>query len=80
MLHNTSRGPASDVDFAFEDLPDDAFFRVVREGGPLGTIPPGQEARFPLLLAVGSPDAVDCVVTWTDAKGNIQTTRATVRT
>ncbi|MEV6228022.1 hypothetical protein AB0L88_09150 [Saccharopolyspora shandongensis] len=54
MLYNTSRGPA----FAFEDLPDDAFFRVVREGGPLGTIPPGQEARFPLLLAVGSPDAV----------------------
>ncbi|MEU5849431.1 hypothetical protein [Saccharopolyspora shandongensis] len=79
VLHNTSRGPASDVDFAFENLPDDAFFRVVRQDGQLGTIPPGQEARFPLLLAMGSLDAVDCVVTWTDATGNVQTTRATVR-
>ena len=48
--------------------------------GPLGTIPPGQEARFPLLLAMGSPDAVDCLVTWTDAPGNARETRATVRT
>lgn len=80
VLHNTSLGPASDVDFAFEDLPDDAFFRVLREEGSLGTIPPGQEARFPLLLAMGSPAAVDCVVTWTDATGNVRTTRATVRT
>lgn len=80
VLHNTSRGPASDVDFAFENLPESAFFRVHREDGPLGTIPPGQEARFPLLLAMGSPDAVDCVVTWTDATGNVRETRATVRT
>lgn len=80
VLHNTSRGPASDVDFAFEDIPDDAFFRVHREDGPLGTIPPGQEARFPLLLAMGSPDAVNCVVTWTDNAGSVRETRATVRT
>lgn len=80
VLHNTSRGPASNVDFAFENLPDDAIFRVHREDGPLGTIPPGQEARFPLLLAMGSPSAVDCVVTWTDAAGNARQTRATVRT
>lgn len=80
VLHNTSRGPASDVDFQFLDLPENAMFRVHREEGPLGTIPPGQEARFPLLLAMGSPDAVDCVVTWTDASGNARETRATVRT
>ena len=80
VLHNTSRGPASDVDFAFENLPEEALFRVHREDGPLGTIPPGQEARFPLLLAAGSPDAVECVVTWTDATGNERETRATVRT
>ncbi|HEY5852884.1 MAG TPA: hypothetical protein VIW24_02240 [Aldersonia sp.] len=80
VLHNTSRGPASDVDIAFEDLPEDALFRVHREDGPLGTIPPGQEARFPLLLAMGSPDAVDGVVTWTDVAGNARGTRATVRT
>lgn len=80
VLHNTSRGPASEVDFEFENLPDDAFFRVHREYGPLGTIPPGQEARFPLLLAMGSPDAVDCVVTWTDTTGRVRETRATVRT
>lgn len=80
VLHNTSRGPASEVDFEFENLPDDAFFRVHREDGPLGTIPPGQEARFPLLLAMGSPDAVDCVVTWTDTTGRVRETRATVRT
>lgn len=80
VLHNTSRGPASDVDFQFLDLPEKAMFRVHREEGPLGTIPPGQEARFPLLLAMGSPDAVDCVVTWTDATGSARETRATVRT
>lgn len=58
VLHNTSRGPASDVDFQFLDLPENAMFHVRRKEGPLGTIPPGQEARFPLLLAMGSPDAV----------------------
>lgn len=80
VLHNASKGPASDVDFTFEDLPNNAFFRVIRQDGPLGTIPPNQEARFPLVLAMGSPDAVECVVTWTDAAGNARTTRATVRT
>ena len=80
VLHNTSRGPASDVDFEFLDLPENALFRVHREEGPLGTLPPGQEARFPLLLAMGSPDAVDCVVTWTDVAGHARETRATVRT
>lgn len=80
VLHNTSRGPASDVDFRFENVPEDTLFRVLREDGPLGTIPPGQVARFPLLLAMGSPNAVDCVVTWTDASGRARETRATVRT
>lgn len=80
VLHNTSRGQAGDGDFEFLDLPENALFRVRREEGSLGTIPPGQEARFPLLLAMGSPDAVECVVTWTDASGNARETRATVRT
>lgn len=80
VLHNTSRGPASYVDFEFEDLPANTLFQVRRQDGPLGTIPPGQEARFPLLLAMGSPDAVDCVVSWTDATGRARETRATVRT
>ncbi len=79
VLHNTSRGPASEVDFVFDNLPEDAFFQVHREEGTLGTIPPGQEARFPLLLAMGSPDAVNCVVTWTDVAGHVRETRATVR-
>ena len=80
VLHNTSRGPASDVDFEFEDLSENGLFRVHRDSGPLGTIPPGQEARFPLLLAMGSPNAVDCVVTWADVAGQVRETRATVRT
>ncbi|MEZ2122332.1 hypothetical protein [Corynebacterium sp. CCM 9203] len=80
VLHNSSRGPASGVDFEFLDLQENALFHVHREKGPLGTIPPNQEVRFPLLLAMGSPDAVDCVVTWTDATGNARETRATVRT
>ncbi|UYB35310.1 hypothetical protein N9A08_11790 [Arthrobacter koreensis] len=80
VLHNTSRGPASDVDFTFENLPRDGFFEVIRPEGSLGTIPPGQEVRFPLLLAMGSPDAVDCLVTWTDNAGISRETRATVRT
>ncbi|OLT39000.1 hypothetical protein BJF85_07140 [Saccharomonospora sp. CUA-673] len=80
VLHNTSSGPASDVDFAFEGVKEGELFEVSREDGPLGTIPPGQEARFPLLLAAGSPKAVDCVVTWTDVTGAVRQTRATVRT
>lgn len=80
VLRNTSRGPASDVDFAFENLPEELLFDVAREDGQLGTIPPGGESRFPLLLAMGSPSAVDCVVTWTDSNGGVRETRATVRT
>lgn len=80
VLHNTSKGPASDVDFSFDGLPENRIFRVIRPEGTLGTIPPGQEARFPLLIAMGSPDAVECVVTWTDAAGEARTTKATVRT
>lgn len=80
VLHNTSRGPARDIDFEFLNLPEHVLFRVRREEGPLGTIPPGQEARFPLSLAMGAPNAVECVVTWTDATGNHRETRATVRT
>ncbi|GAB5902839.1 hypothetical protein [Mycobacteroides chelonae] len=80
VLHNTSRGPASAVDFEFLNLPEHAFFEVQRADGPLGTIPPGQEARFPLFLAMGSPNAVDCLVTWTDVAGHDRETRATVRT
>lgn len=80
VLHNTSSGPASNVDFEFLNLPENVLFDVRREEGSLGTIPPGQEARFPLMLAMGSPDAVDCVVTWNDVTGNFRETRATVRT
>ena len=80
VLHNTSRGPASDVDFTLLNVPANALFRVHREDGPLGTIPPGGEARFPLMLAMGSPDAVDCLVTWTDVAVHARETRATVRT
>ena len=80
VLHNTSRGPASNVDFTLLNVPANALFRVGRSDGPLGTIPPGGEARFPLMLAMGSPDAVECVVTWTDAAGNARETRAMVRT
>lgn len=79
VLHNTSPGPASDVDFAFTDLPEGSFLRVVQEDGPLGTIPPGQEIRLPLIVTMGSPESVDCEVTWTDTTGSVRTTRATVR-
>lgn len=80
VLHNTSRGPASDVDFEFVDMPEEMLFDVGREEGQLGTIPPGEEAQFPLFIALGSPPAVDCVVSWTDANGKARETRATVRT
>lgn len=78
VLKNTSHGPASNVDFDFNDLPPYALFTVMREKGPLGTIPPDQEVKFPLILGSGSPHAVKCTVTWTDAKGNQRTTQATV--
>lgn len=80
VLHNTSRGPAADVDFTFVNMPEDAVFHVHREDGALGTIPPNQEVRFPLLLTAGSPNAVDCLVSWTDVNGQHRETRATVRT
>ncbi|MBM6588947.1 hypothetical protein [Brevibacterium sp. RIT 803] len=80
VLRNTSRGPASEVDFTFENLPEELLFDVAREDAQLGTIPPGGEARFPLFLALGSPKGVDCEVSWTDAKGVARETRATVRT
>lgn len=80
VLRNTSRGPAENVDFTFTDVPDGRYFGVVRGDGPLGTIPPGGEARFSLLLAAGSPTAVTCLVTWTDSHGVSRETQATVRT
>lgn len=80
VLNNTSRGPAADVDFKFVDMPEGAVFDVYREDGALGTIPPNQEVRFPLLLTAGSPNAVDCLVSWTDVNGQHRETRATVRT
>lgn len=80
VLNNTSRGPAADVDFNFVDMPEGAVFDVYREDGALGTIPPNQEVRFPLLLTAGSPNAVDCLVSWTDVNGQHRETRATVRT
>ena len=80
LLKNTSHGPAKNVDFVFEGLPPNAFFKVIREEGPIGTIPPEHEVRFPLVLGWGSPSTVECIVTWTDAKGNQRTTQSTVYT
>ena len=80
VLKNTSHGPASNVDFDFNDLPPYVLFRVMRKKGSLGTIPPDQKVKFPLTLGSGSPHAVKCTVTWTDAKGNQRTTQATVHT
>ena len=78
VLNNTSHGPAKNVDFVFEGLPPNAFFRVLREEGPIGTIPPEGKVRFPLRSASGSPSMVECIVTWTDAKGNQRTTQSTI--
>lgn len=79
VLSNTSRGPASDVDFKFEGLLANSLFEVLREKGPLGIIPPGGEARFPLVLAMQSQRAIECLVSWTDAAGKARETKATVR-
>lgn len=51
VLHYSSCGPASGVDFEFLDLPKNALFRESRGEGPLGTIPDGQES--PILAAAG---------------------------
>jgi hypothetical protein len=58
----------------FHSLPREARGRASRHH------PPGQDARLSLLLTMGSPDAVDCVVTWTNATGQVRETRVTVRT
>lgn len=78
VLNNTSHGPAKNVDFVFEGLSPNAFFEVVRKKGPIGTIPPEREVRFPLMITWGSPSMVECIVTWTDAKGNQRTTQSTI--
>lgn len=78
MLNNTSHGPAKNVDFVFEGLSPNAFFEVIRKKGPIGTIPPEHEIRFPLMITSGSPSMVECIVTWTDAKGNQRTTQSTI--
>lgn len=80
VLNNTSRGPAKNVDFVFEGLSPNTFFEVLRKKGPIGTIPPGREVRFPLVLGWGSPSTVECIVTWTDAKGNQRTSQSTIHT
>lgn len=79
VLNNTSRGPAKNVNFVFEGLSSNAFFKV-RKKGPIGTIPPRREVRFPLVLGWGSPSTVECIVTWTDAKGNQRTSQSTIHT
>ena len=78
VLNNTSHGPAKNVDFVFEGLSPNAFFEVVRKKGPIGTIPPEREVRFPLMITWGSPSMAECIVTWTDAKGNQRTTQSTI--
>lgn len=80
VLNNTSHGPAKNVDFVFEGLSPNAFFEVLRKKGPIGTIPPEGKVRFPLRSAWGSPSTVECIVTWTDAKGNQRTTQSTIHT
>ena len=79
VLHNASKGPARDVDFRFEGLPDGAFFDFHRPKGSLGTIPPDREMKFPLFIAMGSPEAAECIVSWTDTSGATRLTTATVR-
>lgn len=79
VLENTYRGPAKEVTFDFEGISEGELFRVGDGKGEAGTIPPGSEMRFPLILAWGSPSAVDCSVTWTDINDNRQVTTATIR-
>ncbi|WP_315535490.1 hypothetical protein [Corynebacterium matruchotii] len=78
VLNNTSHGPAKNVNFVFEGLSPNALFEVIRKKGPIGTIPPEHEIRFPLMITSGSPSMVECIVTWTDAKGNQRTTQSTI--
>lgn len=78
VLNNTSHGPAKNVNFVFEGLSPNAFFEVIRKKGPIGTIPPEHEIRFPLVITSGSPSMVECIVKWTDAKGNRRTTQSTI--
>lgn len=79
VLHNMSGGPARNVKFDFTDLPERALFRV-DGSSPVGIIPPNQKISFPLMLAAGDPDQVNCIVHWTDSSGNQRQTEGTVRT
>lgn len=82
VLNNTSHGPAKNVDFVFKGLGlfPNTFLKVLRKKGPIGTIPPEGKVRFPLALAWESPSTVECIVTWTDVKGNQRTTQSTIHT
>lgn len=79
VLENTTGRPVHNVTFRLEGIPEGALFQAHGQETPVETMPPGGSARYPLLIAMGSPDQARCVVSWTDSRGEHKTV-ATVRT
>lgn len=78
VLENLTGRPVHKVTFRFEGIEEAALFRAHGAEEPVETLPPGGTVRYPMLLAMGSPDQARCVVSWTDSRGEHETI-ATVR-
>lgn len=78
VLENMTGRPVQNVTFRFEGIEETALFRAHGAGEPVEVLPPGGTLRYPMLLAMGSPDQARCVMSWTDSRGDHETV-ATVR-
>jgi hypothetical protein len=83
VLESNLDAPVKDVAFRYEDSqgnPVDTFDIGRNRHRKVDILPPRGSVRFPILLVMGSPGSVLCVVDWTDSTGKRRETRATVRT
>lgn len=78
VLSNQTRGPLRNVRYEYV-LEDGAVFDLQRQQEPIRVMPPGGEARLPMLLTMGSRSQAECRVTWEDQTGE-HVTEATVVT
>jgi len=63
VLSNQTRGPVRNVRYEYV-LEDGAVFDLQRQQEPIRVMPPGGEARLPMLLTMGSRSQAECRVTW----------------
>lgn len=82
VLSNKTGVPVTDVSYQYVNADGEPYqeFDARTEGAvtKVGTIPPGNERRLPLLRIWQAGDDADCVVTWTAPDGSTHVTRSTM--